>query len=182
MKKCVMGSVALAAVMLMGCSTTSSVKCKLSERLPVYGHRNWIVVADSAYPKQSAAGIETVYVGGGQVEALKAVLEAIEAAPHVQAVVMVDAELAHVAEQDAPGIGAFRKELKTLLAGRQAKVMPHEEIIAQLDKGAELFNVLLLKTDMVLPYTSVFIQLDCGYWSAEKEARLRKAISEKAGR
>jgi hypothetical protein len=29
----------------------------------------------------------------------------------------------------------------------------------------------------VLPYTSVFIQLDCGYWSAEAEQRLRAAFS-----
>src|SRR5665213_988847 len=31
----------------------------LDERLPLYGHRNWIVIADSAYPLQSAPGIET---------------------------------------------------------------------------------------------------------------------------
>ena len=40
-----------------------------------------------------------------------------------------------------------------------------------------MFNVLLLKTDLVIPYTSVFLQLDCGYWNAEKEARLRDLIS-----
>ena len=35
-------------------------KLVLNERLPVYGHRNWIVVADSAYPEQSADAIETI--------------------------------------------------------------------------------------------------------------------------
>jgi hypothetical protein len=54
--------------------------------------------------------------------------------------------------------------------------MPHEEVIAQLDEAAKTFRVLIIKTEMVIPYTSVFIQLDCGYWSAEQEKRLREAI------
>ena len=35
----------------------------VAERLPLYGHRNWIVIADSAYPAQSRARIETVVSG-----------------------------------------------------------------------------------------------------------------------
>src|ERR1039458_10655620 len=29
--------------------------------------------------------------------------------------------------------------------------------------------MLLIKTDMTIPYTSVFFELDCGYWNAEAE-------------
>ena len=32
----------------------------LRKELPLLGHRNWIVVADSAYPLQTAPGIETI--------------------------------------------------------------------------------------------------------------------------
>ena len=32
----------------------------LEERLPLFGHRNWIVVADAAYPAQCRPGIETI--------------------------------------------------------------------------------------------------------------------------
>jgi hypothetical protein len=49
-----------------------------------------------------------------------------------------------------------------------------------LDKAAETFRVLVLKTDLALPYTSVFLELDCGYWSPGAERRLREAM--KAGR
>lgn len=38
--------------------------------------------------------------------------------------------------------------------------------------------ILVIKTDMTVPYTSVFVQLDCGYWSPEKEARLRRALEK----
>jgi hypothetical protein len=32
-------------------------KQQLKDLLPLFGHRNWIVVADSAYPAQSRSGI-----------------------------------------------------------------------------------------------------------------------------
>jgi hypothetical protein len=40
---------------------------QLRESLPLYGHRNWIVVADAAYPAQSKHGIETVLATGDQI-------------------------------------------------------------------------------------------------------------------
>jgi hypothetical protein len=36
--------------------------------------------------------------------------------------------------------------------------------------------VLLIKTKMRIPYTSVFFELDCGYWNAQGEKRLRAAM------
>jgi D-ribose pyranose/furanose isomerase RbsD len=152
---------------------------KLKAELPQLGHRNWIVVADAAYPKQSAPGITTIFTGGEQLEVLKTVLKAVEGAPHVKAIIMVDSELEHVTEEDAPGVIAYRTALKELMKGAQTKVLPHEQIISKLDEGSKLFNVLLLKTTMTIPYTSVFLELDCGYWNAEKEQRLRAAIEKK---
>ena len=32
----------------------------LKDRLQLYGHRNWLVIADSAYPAQSRQAIETI--------------------------------------------------------------------------------------------------------------------------
>lgn len=63
-----------------------------------------------------------------------------------------------------------------ILAGLTVESMLHERIIARLDKTAELFNVLILKTNLVLPYTSVFIELECGYWTDAAEQRLRAAV------
>lgn len=174
MIKIVISTVVL-ATFLNGCMTTDW-KTELKQQLPIYGHRNWIVVADSAYPKQSSSAIETIYTDKGQLEVLAYVLEQIESAPHVQANVLIDAELDSVTEKDAPGVDAYRKRLNLLLKDRQFKVMPHEEIISKLDKSAKLFNILLLKTDLTIPYTSVFFELECGYWDAEKERRLRNSL------
>ncbi len=183
------GILALAAMLAGGCVAVSEVETirpvsmewreKINRELPALGHRNWIVVADSAYPRQSAPGIETVATGAGQLEVVEYVLDRIEQAPHVDAVVLLDAELEHVAEADAPGVEAYRTELKRLLNTKQVQVMPHEDIIAKLDEGSKLFNVLVLKTDMVLPYTTVFLELDCGYWNADAEQRLRKTLQNR---
>ncbi len=95
---------------------------------------------------------------------LKHVLAALNGSKHVRPIVHLDAELPFVAEQDAPGISAYRNSLTSLLKSQPTHSLLHEEIISKLDKSAQTFNVLILKTNMRLPYTSVFIELDCGYW------------------
>ena len=152
---------------------------RLASELPAFGHRNWIVVADAAYPKQSAPGLETICTSEGQVEVLEEVLAAIDAAPHVRPIVLLDAELKDVADDESPGADAYRARLEELLSGRPHEYVDHEKIIKEMDEAAQMFNILLLKTDMTIPYTSVFIVLDCGYWSEEQEKRLRAAIESK---
>ena len=152
-------------------------RATLDERLPLLGHRNWIVVADSAYPWQASAGIETIDTGADHVAVVRGVLEAIAGSRHVRPVVHLDAELPFVPEAHAPGITIFREALTAALSGLASIPLPHEEIIARLDEAGRAFRILLLKTTLALPYTSVFVELDCGYWSAEAEAALRAAIA-----
>jgi L-fucose mutarotase/ribose pyranase (RbsD/FucU family) len=173
-------AVLMTAILAAGCATTSGThwQRKLANELPVMGHRNWIVIADSAYPAQSRPGIETIATGADQIEVVKAALKAVDSAKHVRANVYLDAEMKYVAEQDAPGIDAYRKELALLVDKRAVKSVPHEELIAKLDEAAKTFRILILKTNLTLPYTSVFLELDCGYWSPQAEQRLRQALRE----
>jgi len=149
----------------------------LKKSLPLLGHRNWIVVADSAYPWQVSPGVQTIDTGATQEEATRAVLEALAATKHVKPTIYVDRELEFVPEDAAHGISAYRAKLAGLLAGSEISKLPHEQIIAKLDEAGKTFHVLLLKTNMALPYTSVFLQLECGYWNASSEKRLRELIS-----
>ena len=148
----------------------------LEERLPLFGHRNWIVVADAAYPSQSCPGIETIVSGVSQQVAIKKVLARIRACRHVSPVIHVDRELALVDEKDAPGIDSYRNWLKGALKGLSVTMTPHDEIISSLDHAARMFSVLIVKSTMTIPYTSVFIELGCGYWDADAEARLRSRM------
>ena len=173
----------LVCMAVVSCGYTSTDwRATLDAELPMFGHRNWIVVADSAYPKQSASGIETIYTGEDQLDVLKTVLREIKATTHVKAIVLLDAELENVIEEDAPGIEAYKRHLKELLKDKEVNVMAHEDIIGKLDTSAKLYNILVLKTDMVVPYTSVFVELDCAYWDIEKEKKLRDVMNEKGSR
>jgi hypothetical protein len=151
---------------------------KLEKELPLLGHRNWVVVADSAYPWQTSAGIETIYTDGDQIEVLKEVMNVVGKAKHVEPTIYTDAELSHIPEAEAKGISEYRDQLKKVLAGRNVQSLPHEQIIGKLDETGKTFHVLLLKTKLTLPYTSVFLQLDCGYWNAASEQKLRDAIKK----
>lgn len=150
-----------------------SWESRFERLLPQYGHRNWMVVADAAYPAQSNPGIETLATGCEHLEVLRKVLDAIGASRHVRANVYVDAELRLVEEEDAPGASALRQEMMRLLHDKQTNQLPHEQIIAKLDQAGSLFRVLILKSTLAIPYTSVFLELDCGYWSEKAERRLR---------
>ena len=148
------------------------------EKLDIYGHRNIIAVVDAAYPEQSRASIETVATGAHQLDVVRAVLENLRSQAHVRARVMLDRELDYVPEADAEGIGEYRDALYTLLSGQQVEFVEHEKLIAKLDECAQVFDVLVLKTDLALPYTSVFIELECGYWSDAAEQRMRASMDD----
>jgi len=144
----------LLVVLCVGCQTTAvkeSWQTKLARELPVLGHRNWIVVADSAYPAQASPGIETVYAGGDLLATLRAVLAAIDRAKHVEPVAHLDAELDHVPESLSPGAETFRNELKEVLKGRRVDSIPHADIMRRLDETGKTFRILMIKTDLAIP-------------------------------
>jgi hypothetical protein len=148
----------------------------LKDRLKLYGHRNWVVIADSAYPAQSKPGIETIAVDDEQATVVERAFAILRQCKHVRPAIYTDEELSFVPEEDAPGVTSYRDQLARLLSGYEASSLPHEEIIAMLDRVGETFRVLLIKTSMRIAYTSVFVELQCGYWNAQAEDRLRAVI------
>lgn len=145
----------------------------LDRILPLLGHRNWILVVDKAYPYQSAPGITTIDTKAPLLDVLERVVTAVENATHVRPIYYTDQELGFLSEDLMPGVEAFRDELGKRLAGARVQVLLHDSVFKKLDEAAKLFNVVVLKTECTIPYSSVFIELDCAYWSAEKEKALR---------
>jgi D-ribose pyranose/furanose isomerase RbsD len=153
-------------------------KSKIENTIKLFGHRNWIVVADGAYPKQSNPAIKTITVDANQLEVVQFVNEVVKKSTHVRANIFVDKEMAFVTEKDAKGIENYRTELNKILDKKDLKTQLHEDIIRELDTSAKLFDVLIIKTNLSIPYTSVFFQLDCGYWNAEAEKNLRTNLNQ----
>lgn len=148
-------------------------KSELRRELPLLGHRNWIVIADAAYPWQVSPGITTIETGASQTEVIRTVLGQLRKARHVTATVLIDRELDAVTEKSSPGIDAYRKELEGILHGKETMKIPHDEIIRKLDEAGKTFHILIFKTKMTEPYTSLFLRLQCGYWDANREKELR---------
>jgi hypothetical protein len=149
-------------------------KTRVAEAMPLLGHRNWILVVDSAYPLQTSPGIETIETNADQLEVVKYVLGAVNNSIHVRPLITMDSELHFVPDQDAPGASAYRAAIGNLLQGYKIDTLQHERILANMDLTSKQYHILVLKTTMTIPYTSVFIRLDCKYWSAEAEKRLRE--------
>jgi len=148
----------------------------LEEDLHLLGHRNWILVVDKAFPEQSSAGMKYLYVEQDLLPTLDYVLEALDKSTHVKPIIYQDKELSYIKEDQVNGIEAFRSTAAKTLDGRAVNTLLHDEVFQMLDESSSLFRVLVIKTNCILPYTSVFLQLDCSYWGPENEKTLREQM------
>jgi len=151
-------------------------RIRVNQAMPLLGHRNWILIVDSAYPLQSSPGVETIETNASQLDVLRYVLGAINNSIHVRPLVYMDTELPFVPDDDAPGASAYRDQVQRLLANYKIESMLHETVLNQIDETSRQFRVLVLKTTITIPYSSVFIRLDCKYWSADAEERMRSRM------
>jgi hypothetical protein len=159
-------------------------QARLRQELPLMGHRNWIAIVDSAYPLQISPGIETIETDSDQLDVVRRVLHEVGESKHVRPVIFTDAELKSVAEDDAAGVTYYRDSVNHFFeefndGKTELHSLPHEEIISKLDAAGKTFHVLVFKSTLTIPYTSVFIRLDCGYWTDEQEKRLREKMGKR---
>jgi hypothetical protein len=155
-------------------------QAKVREMLPLLGHRNWILIVDSAYPLQISPGIETIETGEGLPQVTSYVLKFVDRSIHVRPDVYMDAELPFVEEAEAPGVLRYRGQIRAVLGDRKVVSLPHEQLLQKISEAGSTYKLLVLKTNETIPYTSVFLRLDCKYWSDEAEARLREAMKRTA--
>jgi len=158
-------------------STTPDWKSKFDEELPYLGHRNWILVVDKAFPMQSSAGMEVINTNENLIPVLEYIMAQIKATSHVRPIIYTDQELNYVHDNLSTGADAFRTQLHNTLVGTEINTLLHETVFSKLNESSKLFKVVVLKTECTIPYSSVFMHLDCAYWSNEKEQTLRRAMA-----
>jgi D-ribose pyranose/furanose isomerase RbsD len=153
---------------------------ELERMLPLMGHRNWVLVVDKAFPLQGSSEIKLVDTGETLPHVLDVTLKAINNEEHIRPIIYTDKELEYLDESYCDGIRTLRKELyKTIqenTAGAKVQTLLHNDVFAKLDAASKLFGVLVLKTETTLPYTSIFIEFDCKYWSEAQENELRRRM------
>lgn len=151
-------------------------KKHLASTLQVYGHRNWIIIADAAYPQHAHRGVTTVTVEADLLNVVEHVLSSIKRSQHLRSSIYIDEELESIDELDVSDVEEFNRRLISLFGTQEFKQYPHEEIIALVMNAAPHFSILVLKTSTLKAYSSVFIELGCGYWTEEAEKRMREKM------
>ena len=119
-------------------------KAKVATAMPLLGHRNWILIVDSAYPLQSSPGVETIETNAGLFDVVDYVLKSVNHSVHVRPDISMDAELPFVPEEDAPGATAYRAQIAKALHGYTVESVLHDKIIATIGETGSQFHVLVL--------------------------------------
>ncbi len=158
--------------------STDNWKKQLILQLPLLGHRNWILVVDKAFPAQNAVGIITINTGEPLLPVLQYTLDQINSSTHVKPLIFTDKELNYITATQVPEIEKFKTELFEIIPKDQAQTMLHDSVFVKIAKASTLFRIVVLKTEQVIPYSSVFLQLDCKYWPSEYEKQLRESMQK----
>ena len=140
------------------------------------GARNWVIVAEAAFPVHSRRGLSVVQINGEIPEVVDAVERVIEEKSHVKPRLYVATEAENVPYDYAPGIKHYREQLEKALHGRETVQLEHSVLLQMLNDASKTYRVLVLKTRSALPYTSVFMELGSGYWDADSESALRQMM------
>ncbi len=152
-------------------------KPQFEELLPLLGHRNWIMVVDQAFPLQVSEGITALYTGEPLLPVLDYVMGQLGASGHATPVVYQDAELASLTPAMVPGVDAFRDSLSRSFGNFLPRPLLHDSVFTRIDAAGRLFRIVVLKTTATIPYSSVYLYLDCKYWSPEDEIELRMRMN-----
>jgi len=168
------------AVLSLGCASMphdNTWQAAVDRQAGQLGYRNWIVIAEASFPAQSRPGVRQVSAPVEVPEALDYVLKALEQTENVRPQVYVTRELRSVENDFAPGIEDLRKRMQGALHGHETTELDQQSLITLMQDANRSFDVLVIRTTSALPYSSVFLELQPGYWDVDSETRLRDKIA-----
>lgn len=142
------------------------------------GYRNWIVIAEASFPAHNRLGIRQVNSSVSIPETLDYVLNVLEQTENLRPKVYVPRELRSVENDFAPGIDELRKAIKSSTRGHELTELDQQSLLTLVEDANRSFDVLVIRTPTALPYSSIFIELQPGYWDAVSENRLRERIRQ----
>lgn len=140
------------------------------------GYRNWIVVAEASFPAHSRAGVRQITANEEIPAVVDEVLKTLERTEHVSPSIYIAREMGAVENDYAPGIDEFRKRLQGSLHARETTELEQQSLMTLMEDANKSFEVLVIRTNTALPYTSVFMELQPGYWNSDSESRLREQL------
>lgn len=174
------GLLALAlALMTLGCSGFQDGQnwhAAVDHQVGQLGYRNWVVIAEASFPAHSRSGVRQVNSSADIPDTLDYVLKALERTENVRPQIYLTRELRSVENDFAPGIDELRKKVEASLHGHEATELDQQTLLTLIEDANRSFDVLVIRTPTALPYSSVFLELQPGYWDVDSETRLRDRI------
>jgi hypothetical protein len=173
MSRWLRGCLLVAPVLMAGCGIMprgGGWRDAVMSHTSQLGYRNWIVVAEASFPAHSRPGVRQITAVVDQV------LRSLERTEHVTPSIFVAREMGALENDYAPGIDEFRKQLKGALHARETTQLEQQSLMTLMEDANKSFEVLVIRTNTALPYTSVFMELQPGYWNGDSESRLREQL------
>ena len=172
--------ITICTLMFQGCAYFSQDealwKSAVNRQSSQLGFRNWIVIAEASFPAFGRTGVHQVPANVEIPEALDYVLQVIDQTQHVKPNIFLTRELRSMSNDSAPGIDELRERLQGSLHGFETTSLEQESLMTLLTDANRSFDVLIIRSTSALPYGSVFIELQPGYWDAEAEQQLRSRM------
>lgn len=141
------------------------------------GFRNWIVIAESSFPSYSRPRARQVAADAEIPDVLAFVLQNISETQHVKPNVYLTRELRSMSNDAAPGIDELKRRTENLLWGVECTSLDQESLMTLVADADRSYDVLIIRTTSALPYSSIFMELQPGYWDAESEQELRSRMN-----
>lgn len=168
-----------ASVLLSGCGMINqgnSWRDALAAQTAQLGYRNWIVIAEASFPAHSRPGVRQINANEEIPVVVDEVLRTLEQTEHVTPRIYLAREMRVVENDYAPGIDEFRKQLQGSMHAHETTELEQQSLMTLMEDTTKSFEVLVIRTTTALPYTSVFMELQPGYWNADSESRLREQL------
>lgn len=140
------------------------------------GYRNWIVVAEASFPAHSRPGVRQINANEEIPVVVDEVLRSLEQTEHVTPRIYLSREMRALENDYAPGIDEFREKLQVAMHAHETTELEHQSLLTLLEDSNKSFEVLVIRTRTALPYTSIFMELQPGYWNADSESALREKL------
>ncbi|GAA5484451.1 hypothetical protein [Haloferula sargassicola] len=169
--------VACGAALLASCfGPAGGWRAEVEMQTAQLGYRNWIVIAEASFPAHSQPGTRQINSYEPVPVVLDDVLTTLEKTEHVRPKIYMTRELRAVENDYAPGIDQLRKDIEASLHGHEVIELEQDSLVTLVQDAQRSFDVLVVRTNTALPYSTIFIELEPGYWDGESETRLREQI------
>lgn len=166
-------------LLLLGCvnmQDSQSWQTAVDRQAAQLGYRNWIVIAEASFPAYNRPGLRQVNASVEVPQALDYVLNTLEQTENVRPNIYLPREQRSVENDFAPGMDELRKRIHDSLHGHEPTELDQQSLLTLMQDANRNFDVLVIRTTTALPYSSVFIELQPGYWDVDSETRLRDRI------